>query len=163
MLQSTNIVYTIFPGTSTSWSRSIISDSLIPLSTTLASSTTSSSGGPGSTYGDAVGSTSADTMSAPLFSRPSKGSPVSTLIPAITSVSPNFTLAEPLAFFITSTSISRGLCSVKSLPSSLLPLASASHICCLRRCSTIIVDRFEELILLYFLLHFSLVAKILLH
>ena len=79
------------PGTKTNLSRSIICDSLIPLSTTLASSTVSSSGGPGSLYGDAVGSTSADKINAPLFSSPSNGSPVSTFTPATTSEFPNFT------------------------------------------------------------------------
>jgi hypothetical protein len=77
----------------------------MPLSTTLASSIVSSSGGPGSTYGEAVGSTSADIINAPLFSSPSKGSPVSAFIPATTSESPSFTLAEPFAFFIMSSSI----------------------------------------------------------
>ena len=107
-----------------------------------------SSGGPGSACGDAVGSTSAVTIRAPLSSSPSNGSPVSTLMPAITSESPSFTRADPLAFFMTSTSISSGLCSVKSLSSSLLPLASESSIACLRRCSTIMVDLFDELIVM---------------
>src|SRR5918998_4239271 len=85
-------------------------------------------------------------INAPLFSRPSKGSPVSILTPAITSVSPSLTLAEPFAFLITSVSITSCLVSLKSLPSSRFPLDKASHICCLRRCSTIIVDLFDELI-----------------
>src|SRR5215510_11147590 len=103
ILQSTNMTYTILPGTRTNFSRSIISDSLIPLSTTRANSIVSSSGGPGSINGDAVGRTSAETINAPLFSKPSNGSPVSTFTPATTSVLPSFTQAEPLAFFITST------------------------------------------------------------
>ena len=54
-----------------------------------------------------MGNTSADIISAPLFSNPSNGSPVSTLTPAKTSVLPNFTFAEPLALSIIPISISK--------------------------------------------------------
>ena len=62
----------------------------------------SSSGGPGSTKGEAMGKTSAVTIRAPLCSNPSNGSPVSTFTPAITSEFPNLTRADPFAFLITS-------------------------------------------------------------
>src|SRR5207302_8277533 len=87
-------------------------------------------------------------ISAPLFSSPSNGSPVSTFTPATTSELPILTLADPFAFFIRPTSISIGLISSRALPSSLFPFEIESHICCLRKCSTIIVERLDELIVL---------------
>src|SRR4026209_1016613 len=147
-LQSTKIVYTIFPGTKTNLLKSNISDSLTPLSTTLASSMVSSSGGPGSTCGDAMGSTSAVIIIAPLFSNPSKGSPVSTFTPATTSVLPNLTQADPLAFLMTSNSTSSGLISSKLRPSNRLPDEIDSLICLFRRFSTIMVDFLDILIIL---------------
>jgi hypothetical protein len=87
-------------------------------------------------------------INAPLFSNPSNGSPVSTLTPAITSVFPSFTFAEPEALSIIPTSISKFLYDSKSRPSNLFPLDKASIICCFRNCSTITVERLEELMLL---------------
>ena len=59
-------------------------DSLIPLSTTRASSIELSSGGPGSKFGEARGTNSAFTVKTPSFGVSGNGSPSPTLTPTRT-------------------------------------------------------------------------------
>ncbi len=110
-------------------SNSMAFDSLIPLSTTLASSMEFSSGGPGSNVGEANGTSSAFTVKTPSFGVSENGCPISIFVPTITSVFPNSTLAEPSARSIIpcSTFISRY--SVKALPSKRFPFAISCAIC----------------------------------
>ena len=128
MLLSINRPITDLFSFKTSWWRSIISVSLIPLSTTLASSITSSVGGPGSTFGSAKGRISAVQMRIPLSPRSGNGLSGCIFTPVITSVFASFTLAEPFAFGITPVSMDNCLCSSKVLPSTLLPSLSKSKI-----------------------------------
>ena len=74
-----------------SFLRSIAFDSLIPLSTTRASSIEFSSGGPDSKVGEANGTNSAFTVRIPSSGVSSKGVPVSTFTPARTLVFPRYT------------------------------------------------------------------------
>src|SRR3712207_6670757 len=77
--------------------------------------------------------------------------PRSTLFPYTTLFRslPNFTLADPSAFLIISTSICRSLVSSRFLPSSLFPLVIKSNMCRLRNCSITIGDFFDKLNSLY--------------
>ena len=79
---------TFLPGSMHSFSVSIAFDSRIPRSTILASSMLFSSGGPGSKFGEANGTSSAFTVCTPSFGVSGNGSPVSTLTPTRTSVLP---------------------------------------------------------------------------
>ena len=100
---------TFLPGSMHSFSVSMACDSRIPLSTTLASSTESSPGGPGSKFGEAKGTSSALTVITPSLGVSGNGSPVSTFTPQSTSVLPRKTLAEPSARSIKPCSILIGL------------------------------------------------------
>ena len=91
---------TFFPGIKHNSSSAMAFDSLIPLSTTLASSIAFSSGGPGSNVGEASGTSSAFTARTPSSGASEYGSPISTFIPTRTSVFPSLTLAEPSALSI---------------------------------------------------------------
>ena len=78
---------------------SIIFDSLIPLSMTLESSIELIDGGPDSKSGDDNGNNSIFTIKDPSSGVSGYGVPTSIFTPAITSVSPIFTLADPSADF----------------------------------------------------------------
>src|SRR3989344_2936850 len=71
--------------------------SLMPLSTPLASSIDSLSGGPASNVGEAIGRSSTPTFNVPASGLSGNGVEVIIFTPTITSVSPIFTLAEPSA------------------------------------------------------------------
>ena len=113
----------------TNLDKSIIELSLIPRSTTLASSITPSCGGPVSAVGCAKGRISAVQMKIPFSPISGKGLSGWIFTPAITSVSPNLTRAEPFAFGMTPVSIVSFLGSSNALPSILLPLSNNSIIC----------------------------------
>ena len=127
-LLSENIPITDLSFCKTSCDKSIIPLSLIPRSTTRASSITPSCGGPGSAVGCANGKISAVQIKIPLSPISGKGLSGCILTPATTSVSPNRTRAEPFAFGITPVSIERGRCSSNALPSILCPFSSRSKI-----------------------------------
>ncbi len=112
----------------TSCDKSIIPLSLIPLSTTLASSITSGPGGPVSISGCASGRISAVQMKIPLSPISGKGLSGCTLTPVTTSVSPRKTLAEPFAFGIALVSILSSLGSSNALPSIRFPCSNNSKI-----------------------------------
>ena len=63
----------------------------MPRSTTLANSMDFSSGGPGSKFGEAIGTSSALTVMTPSLGVSGNGSPVSTFTPQSTSVLPRKT------------------------------------------------------------------------
>ena len=107
---SANTEYTCSPSLITILLKSTIPDSRIPLSETLLSSIVFGCGGPGSYSCPAIGKISAFTINRPSFGLSGLGLIDSIFIPAMTSVSPNFTLAEPFAFSITPVSISNSRC-----------------------------------------------------
>ena len=76
----------------------MVPDSRIPRSTTRAYSTALGRGGPDSNIGDAIGVSSTLVMSVPAFGLSGYGVPITRLMPAMTSVLPIFTRAEPSAF-----------------------------------------------------------------
>ncbi len=126
---STNTTNTFFPGSIHSFSLSMHFDSLIPLSTTRASSMLFSSGGPGSKLGEATGTSSAFTVKTPSFGVSGKGSPKPTLTPTRIWVFPMKTLAEPSAFSIMPCSILISRVSSKPLSSKRLPFSINCSIC----------------------------------
>src|SRR5215472_1985585 len=83
-------------------------DSLIPRSTTRASSIACSLGGPASNEGDANGTNSAFTVRTPSSGVSGNGMPVCTLTPTRTFDLPRWTWADPLAFSISPASIVSG-------------------------------------------------------
>src|SRR5579875_1242367 len=132
----------------------------MPRSATLASSIVASSGGPGSAYGEASGKTSALTTRRPLSGVSGNGVPRFTLTPAINSVFPSLTLAEPSAFSIMPGVTVRSLTSSKPRPSSLLPFPRSSFICDLLSCSTTIVFFTADIDLLFYLLYPIFMPKV---
>ena len=121
---STKHIQTSSPGTMHSFSTSTMPDSRIPRSTTRASSMASSPGGPDSKVGWAMGMSSAPVVSTPMLGVSPKGVPGMIFTPAMTSVFPSFTLADPSADSMQLVSTLISLTSVIPRPSCLLPSAS---------------------------------------